>query len=263
MSKMTDTEFFLKKLGILGGSAGNKALRENLRWTVEKYFRVRKILIEQGIVERGRGKGGSVYLLGDGSDKEAISTDEVKIQKLESDHYPGVEKRITNQLNQDFEHVVIEETARQGRKQLGGKWMCPDFLAITVQKFDYILYEEFTLSSYEIKRSDVVDISAVAEAAAHQRLAQLAYLVIVPHGDDKTIFDPTNVKRRNIEKECLKSGVGLILIPDYNVDLEIELAVEPMTSNIGDRVVNSTIGLLFSAQKREEIKKLITARRAY
>ena len=60
MSKMTDTEFFLKKLGILGGSAGNKALRENLRWTVEKYFRVRKILIEQGIVERGRGKGGSV-----------------------------------------------------------------------------------------------------------------------------------------------------------------------------------------------------------
>ncbi|HEY8096696.1 MAG TPA: DUF262 domain-containing protein [Methylobacter sp.] len=71
MSRTPDAELLLKNLRDLGGSAGNMALRESLGWGEEKYFRVRQHLIEKGLVDTGRGKGGSVYLLGDGAkDKE-------------------------------------------------------------------------------------------------------------------------------------------------------------------------------------------------
>lgn len=246
MPRTKNTEFFLKRLRELGDSAGNKVLRENLGWKEDKYFHTRQLLIEEGIVEIGGGKGGSVHLLGGTSGEEAPSKDESQVLECENDHYLHVVTNLEKQLKQDYYNAVVEQTAHQGQKATGGKWSPPDILAITVQKSEYIVQDEFILRSHEIKRGDMVDTDAVAEAAAHRRVAQLAYLIIVPHGDDKAIFAPTNIKRRNIEKEGLKSGVGLVLMPDYNVDSEIETAVEASNSNIDYRDVNSTIGLLFS-----------------
>ncbi len=71
MPRTPDAKLLLRNLRDLGGSAGNMALRESLGWGEEKYFRVRQHLIEKGLVDTGRGKGGSVYLLGEGAkDKE-------------------------------------------------------------------------------------------------------------------------------------------------------------------------------------------------
>jgi hypothetical protein len=259
MPRTKDTEHFMKKLREIGGSAGNKALRETLNWPDEKYFRVRRLLIEEGLVEIGRGKGGSVYLL-DSQEQEhnaGISKAELSYEKYEKDHYIKVASKIESQLKEDFEAAVVDQAAHQGGKLTGGKWSRPDILAVTVQKFEYIVEDEFLLRSYEVKRSDSVDTDAVAEAAAHRRLAQLAYLVIVPHSDDKKIFEPSNIRRRNIEKECLKVGVGLLLISDYSGAYEIEYAVDASNSNISCRDINSTIGRLFSEQKRKEIRGLI------
>jgi hypothetical protein len=261
MPRTPDTEFLLKKLGELGGSAGNKALRECLGWEEEKYFRIRQRLIEEGLVDIGRGKGGSVYLLGDGSEDTNTPTDATGNAEVETDHYPRVVEKLQKQLSQDFNNVVIETTAFQGGKTTGGKWSRPDILAITLQKFEYVAADEFILRSYEIKRSDTVDTDAVAEAAAHKRAAQLSYLLIVPNGDDMSIFEPTNNKRRSIERECLKSGVGLVLISDYADEVGIELAIDATNSNIDSRDVNSAIGRFFSEQKRDEIRKLISRSR--
>jgi hypothetical protein len=261
MARTKDTEFFLKKLRELEGSAGNKALREKLNWADDKYFRVRKELIEEGLVEVGRGKGGSVYLLGNTGDEDAGSSNGVQVPEFEKDHYKDVVKKLEKQLMQDFQDAVVEQTAHQGGKATGGKWSRPDILAMTIQRFEYIVQDEFILRSYEVKRSDIVDTDAVAEAAAHRRVAQFAYLVIVPHGNDKAIFDSTNIKRRNLEKECLKAGIGLILIPDYTSDSEIEVAVEPGSTNIESKDINSTIGRLFSEEKRQHVKRLIDTSR--
>ncbi len=264
MPRTKDTEHFLKKLRELDGSAGNKALRDRLRWEDKKYFRVRKLLIEEGIVDVGRGKGGSVYVLEDDSESGESLSQAVHVPASEKDHYQQVLKLIERQLNQDFKDAVIQLTAHLGKRPTGGKWSRPDLLAVTVQRFEYVLHDEFLLRSYEIKRNDNVDIDAVAEAAAHQRLAQMAYIVIVPHSKDTkdvSIFNPTDIKRRNIEKECLKLGVGMILISDYHDDSEVELAVEANISGLDQKGVNSTIGRLFDAQKREEIRKLIRASR--
>ena len=175
MPRTKDTEFFLKRLRELDGSAGNNALPENLGWKEDKYFRVRKLLIEEGLVDIGQGKGGSVHLLEDAADEENISTNKSPVLEYEEDHLPYVVAQIEKRLKQDFADAVVEQVAHRGEK--AGKWMHPDILALTLQKFEYIAREVFALRSYEIKRSDVVDADAVAEAAAHQRVAQLARLI--------------------------------------------------------------------------------------
>jgi hypothetical protein len=43
-------------------SLGNMALRDTLGWSEERYWKVHSALIEDGKVEKGRGRGGSVHL---------------------------------------------------------------------------------------------------------------------------------------------------------------------------------------------------------
>ncbi|CTP90233.1 type I restriction-modification system subunit M [Xanthomonas graminis] len=63
---MTSTEQnierFLATLQSLGGSAGNGKLREELGWQENTYLRIKQVLIEQGDIVSGRGRGGSVAL---------------------------------------------------------------------------------------------------------------------------------------------------------------------------------------------------------
>jgi hypothetical protein len=102
MPRTKNTEFFLKRLRELEGSAGNKALRENLGWKEDKYFSVRKLLIEEGLVDIGQGKGGSVHLLEGAPDEENISANKFSALECEEDHYPHVVAQIEKRLKQDF-----------------------------------------------------------------------------------------------------------------------------------------------------------------
>ena len=55
---------FLAKLRALGGSAGNQALCNALGWQEPNYFAVKDSLVSRGVVAMGRGRGGSVLLIG-------------------------------------------------------------------------------------------------------------------------------------------------------------------------------------------------------
>jgi type I restriction enzyme M protein len=57
-------ERFLEVLEALGGSAGNGRLRDELGWQEETYERARDALVETGLITKGRGRGGSVALVG-------------------------------------------------------------------------------------------------------------------------------------------------------------------------------------------------------
>lgn len=53
----------LAALRDLGGKAGNTRLREALNWDPETYDRIRDQLVDEGILAKGRGRGGSVSLV--------------------------------------------------------------------------------------------------------------------------------------------------------------------------------------------------------
>jgi len=52
------------KLAELGGTAGNGRLREALGWDQATYEGVKRELLAEGIVAAGRGRGGSLALVG-------------------------------------------------------------------------------------------------------------------------------------------------------------------------------------------------------
>jgi hypothetical protein len=60
MSRRSDAEMMLDLIPIDGTPMGNVTLIQKLGWAEEKYWRVRSTLLEDGSLERGRGKGGSV-----------------------------------------------------------------------------------------------------------------------------------------------------------------------------------------------------------
>ncbi|MBA3812226.1 MAG: N-6 DNA methylase [Caulobacteraceae bacterium] len=53
---------FLKALEELGGGAGNGRLQSGLGWADSTYWRVQRALVEEGLIIKGRGRGGSVSL---------------------------------------------------------------------------------------------------------------------------------------------------------------------------------------------------------
>ncbi|WP_372391423.1 N-6 DNA methylase [Xanthomonas sp. NCPPB 3582] len=101
-----NTERFLAMLQSLGGSAGNSKLREELGWQESTYLRIKHLLIEQGDIVSGRGRGGSVALAetavvqnraGDSGAKQAEKVVEVLKAKaakthIETDTAPSVRR---------------------------------------------------------------------------------------------------------------------------------------------------------------------------
>ena len=64
---MTDQKLrdqFIEALKKADGSAGNVQLRKTLGWDEATYAAVQKTLVDEGAVTRGRGRGGSVNLVG-------------------------------------------------------------------------------------------------------------------------------------------------------------------------------------------------------
>lgn len=61
MGRISDAETLLRHVPEDGSSIGNITLRDILGWEVDKYFRVRQQLVDDGQVEVGGGRGGSVY----------------------------------------------------------------------------------------------------------------------------------------------------------------------------------------------------------
>lgn len=56
---------FIAALKELGGSAGNSRLREVLGWDEVSYEAIKRALIDAGVVAAGRGRGGSVAIVGE------------------------------------------------------------------------------------------------------------------------------------------------------------------------------------------------------
>ena len=64
MAEQAQKDRFVAALTELGGSAGNGRLREALQWHEAVYNDVKDELVAEGVVTPGRGRGGSVSLVG-------------------------------------------------------------------------------------------------------------------------------------------------------------------------------------------------------
>lgn len=112
-------ERFLEVLKELGGSAGNGRLRETLGWQEDTYDRARDALVEEGLIAKGRGRGGSVALVGNvkaALEKSAPAAPRTKPARsnggsgdlgIEAELFKTADKLRGNMEPSDYKHVAL------------------------------------------------------------------------------------------------------------------------------------------------------------
>jgi len=225
-----------------GGVKGNVTLRDEWSgWatenhcnvTVSDYWRIRQRLLDDGRLELGRGKGGSVRRAPD----QAVQTSTTAQQQIEpnaesreNDYYEQTKNTIerswaVSELGLPADSFVVCVSAHQGRAYTGGKWSRPDITLVAVRRFDY-LGPQTDVTTFEVKLYSDLDVHGAFEAAAHTARAHRAYLLgQVPADREKDYFESESFER--LTSECLRFGVGLATFGDEKDAATWEVHVRP------------------------------------
>jgi len=165
-----------------GTAVGNTTLIKLLGWPEDQYWSTREGLIDEGVLERGRGKGGSVRLvlassaagleLGpQAAPPETLADDPALAYEKEAKLYPPMREVIASGKVRPAKPLAVEITAMQGRRATGGRWSRPDIVAVEVKTYQYVPGKFIEVTTFEVKPLDYIDVSAVYEALSHLRAA--------------------------------------------------------------------------------------------
>jgi hypothetical protein len=203
-----------------GSAIGNRTLKERLRWEEDTYWSVRNELIDAGVLEKGRGKGGSVKLVVEPetadvtTDKAgAVAEESARLYTQETALYKPMRDVIESNWAKDrgVKPILVRVAAAQGRRETGGRWTRPDIVSVSVQTFVHLPGKFIEVVTFEIKPSDGIDVTAVYEALAHRRGATHAYVLLhVPLPHDAALTE-------RVEEICevaKDNGIGVIVAGD-------------------------------------------------
>ena len=174
---------------------GNVTLQKNLQ-NPENYWEVRNLLINYGLLEKGKGKGGSVRLVE--LDRKAADTP----PPAEKDLYEDLEETLRTAFAKEkgFQRAAVAVTANYAKKA-GGQWEHPDLVLGGFKTLPFVYGNQQDLFSFEVKRYKA-SVSDLYEAAHHRRFVHYAYLLVCEAPGD---FD-WNV----LGALASETGVGLI-----------------------------------------------------
>ena len=175
------------------GNIGNVTLRRLLGITDEEYWRLRQILIDGDKISTARGKGGSVHRVpqevGKESELETPMRYEIRTRWAEARRYTFCESKIT---------------ARLGKKPTG-RLSRPDITLLGGRTYPNLPVGKFLdVVTFEIK--PWIWLDGVYEALAHQRRANLSYLICFNAGHWGVPAD--NRDWIAVRREAERQGVG-------------------------------------------------------
>jgi predicted transcriptional regulator len=213
MPKLADTDRVLQLLSDNEGLS-NLRIKTELNLGDERYAIVRNELIESGLVEKTRGRGGGIRLTRKG-ERESPSYDGLSSGvEGESDLYTPLVNFLEAQAVEDGVQAVVCSTHSLRSK---GQWQNPDVTRLSVEYYRNLRKMQVTVSTYEVKQFPKWTVSAVYEAASHHRFSHEAHVVLEwPKDLEFSVTDPT-YKADQIARECQRYGVGLATLhPHYN-----------------------------------------------
>lgn len=203
---------FIAALEEAGGSSGNGALRGNLDWSEEFYWKVQGHLIEQGLIVAGRGKGGSVRL----TEAQAAISDEPNKISIELPVVPAKERDLYADLKATIEtrwinrfaldDVLVDETHSRGSRNTGGTFTRPDITAAGVRRYVY-LPKRLEIVTFEVKPASNLSVMGVLEAIALREAAHRSYVIFAT---SRAKFEASTESERILELSQ-KYGIGLLL----------------------------------------------------
>ena len=223
--KMADE--LLKKIPSDGTKIGNGYLRKELKWNRDSYWKIRNTLINNGRLELGKGRGGSIGL---------VLPPEEEIHDSGQEHYiyPLLKKTLYEWAKEEQGYtedrdILLAKTTHQKK---GGRWTHPDFVLGGFKILPYIHGNQIDLFSFEIKRK-WADATSVYEAVAHYRLVNYAYLLVAEPDE--------NIDYVTLQNIAHEQKIGLIIAGDpKNIDTWDE-RVSPERNNPEPSILNNFI----------------------
>lgn len=247
------------------GSAGNMALMKTLSWNRELYFAVRNRLVDQGKLVLGRGKGGSVSLANVRDTRPVETMTDALIPREDGRSVRGIAPRMREDelyghvaevirsewaLDKRYRDLVVELTARQGRRDTGGRWTRPDIALATMNTLLYVPGKFFEVITFEVKPCDAIDVTSVYEALAHRRAATRSYVWL--HVPEEAVMQLSE-SIETITSEARRHGIGVITGADANNYETWEEMVEPVRVEPDPQRLNEFLAAQFSDQNKYEI----------
>jgi hypothetical protein len=251
-----------------GRRAGNISLQKILKpkgWSEDQYWQIRDRLVDKSQLERGGGKGGSVRIVkpaaapASGPTTQAPYAPEPAAQPAparlrEDELYDPVAETLRSAWVKDMRYgdVLLDVTARQGKRDTGGKWTRPDITLATMTTLLYVPGKLFDVVTFEIKPSDAIDVTAVYEALAHRRAATRSYVWIhVPESSASSTQEALDA----IVSEAKRHGIGVISAGDPKDYETWDELVEATRAEPDPQRLNDFITVQFTAGNKDELLK--------
>lgn len=243
-----------------GRSIGNTNLQRQLGWPEDTYWPVRNRLVDRGVLDLGRGKGGSVRRVTKSESLTApplplpASPDCLDEYDRESNLYDPMAKVLASTWSAaaGFDDKIVQITAQQGGKLTGGKWSRPDIAVVTLSTYPYVPGRHFDVITFEVKTAEGIDITCVYEALAHLRSATRSYVLLhVPKEKQPDLES----RLLDVFAEAKKHGIGVITAEnpaDYDTWEDI---VDPIRAEPDPRRLNDFLAKQFSKTQLELIMK--------
>jgi len=254
----------LAKIPDGGRPIGNTNLRSQLNWDESMYWAIRDRLLDRGVVELGKGKGGSVKRTlvspvppTDVASSEGVSAVEeatITARISEDALYEPIAAVLRGQWVKDkrYDQSIVEITARQGARVTGGRWTRPDVVMASLTTYPYVPGKKFDVTTFEVKRHDAADVTVVYEALSHLRCASRAYVVIdLPEEYAESEEDVLEV----IQGEAKRHGVGVIVAGDPMKYETWEERVEAVRSEPEPEKLNDFLAKQVSTAFKEMIAR--------
>lgn len=206
------------------GYAGNIALRNKLEWDADRYWMVRDLALSRDLIVRGRGKGGTVWLLQEEeAEKPRVPERELYEPALETIRGAWIEQST-------YDDHIAKITAHRGRIWTGGTWTRPDISVLAITSYKYPPKRVFEIITFEIKPSDRVSIDGVFEALSHKQFAHRSYVLynVIDVDDNEGWNLENHPEGTRILQTARKYGIGVVVASDiedwetWNIILEPE-----------------------------------------
>ena len=235
----------------LQGLVGNGSLRRKLGWDDDRYWYIRNLLVQSGLLRTGRGKGGSVQRVIAVEGTEApgqVAT----VDLAEKDLYEPIIKTLRSDWIPDhqIQDFVIYQTAHQGRRDTGGKWTRPDITLASSNTYTYVPGRPVEIRTFEIKAHDGLDVTAVYEALAHRRAAHYAYVFV--HVPDARRIELESVLERLVG-DAQEHGIGFVVIGDVANYDTWDIEVDARRSNPNPADLDAFIRTQTSNEFKEKV----------
>lgn len=246
-------EKFLRGLPF-GESMGNTTLLAKLQWPDAQYWAIKSRLLDQGKVQKGRGRGGASLRLFQFDDEKTpvdlpvvVVTPSTEYDDERKLYVPVEDVLVGGWLKErGFDRFLVERTSSQGGRATGGAWSRPDLTIVGYQTFPYLPGKYLDVVTFEIKPEWDISVKAVYEALSHRRGATRCYVVL---------HMPTEREIDDVLSEAKKFGVGVITISSFtgmgNWIEEVEAErIEPDPERL-----NNFLAVQIGEANRQEILK--------